>query len=216
MAASGRKIFRTPCKKNGQTLSNHYLEKKVVIGYRQFPNVIEYEVVFEIPSGENHFYAQFESLTGYMPSIFKDFYCLNLAMRIREPLSDGPGEQKHTVIFATGNHDFAMGIYSPQQPSPGYEAAGYGRFRFKIRMWSNGTVFFESSPNRQSLQVATGFSISSLSGTWIRSPKPCSSLPPPVKIVAHGSPTAAQQSNSITIKGPQKFEIQNRGRFPNV
>ena len=117
--------------KNRQTLSNHYLEKKVVIGYRQFPNVIEYEVVFEIPSGENHLYAQFESLTGYMPAIFKDFYRLDLAMGKREPLSDGPGEQKHPVIFETGNHDFAMGIYSPQQPSPGYEAAGYGRFRFK-------------------------------------------------------------------------------------
>ncbi|MCZ6488992.1 MAG: hypothetical protein O7A06_00485 [Acidobacteria bacterium] len=24
----------------------------------------------------------------------------------------------------------AMGIYSPQQPSPGFEHAGYGRFRF--------------------------------------------------------------------------------------
>lgn len=35
------------------------------------------------------------------------------------------------MVFATGDGTHAMGIFSPDQPSPGYEKAGYGRFRFK-------------------------------------------------------------------------------------
>ena len=34
----------------------------------------------------------------------------------------------------------AMGVYSPQQPSKGYENAGYGRFRFpaaKVTKWNS-------------------------------------------------------------------------------
>ena len=47
------------------------------------------------------------------------------------PLSDGPGEQPHPIIFSTPDTKHAMGVWSAQQPSKGFEQAGYGRFRFK-------------------------------------------------------------------------------------
>ena len=56
-----------------------------------------------------------------------------------EPISDGPGEQKHPVILSTPSGSHAMGVFSPEQPSRGYEAAGYGRFRFskqKVVKWN--------------------------------------------------------------------------------
>jgi hypothetical protein len=46
-------------------------------------------------------------------------------------LDDGPGEQNRPVVFSTVSGNHAMGIFSPDQPSRGYEGAGYGRFRFK-------------------------------------------------------------------------------------
>lgn len=126
--------------KNATRLSNHLITKRVTIGYRDFPNVIEYNVTFSVPLGEKHRYAQFEAVTGYMPSEFSEFYRLDLERNKIDLLTDGPGEQEHPVIFSTKDLDFAMGIYSPDQPSKGYENAGYGRFRFenqKVVKWNS-------------------------------------------------------------------------------
>lgn len=117
--------------KNTTTLSNHLLTKRVTIGYRDLPNVIQYDVTFGVPVGESHKYAQFEALTGYMPAEFNHFVTFNPATSQFEPLSDGPGEQKYPVALSTENGDFAMGIYSPDQPSKGFENAGYGRWNFE-------------------------------------------------------------------------------------
>ena len=35
------------------------------------------------------------------------------------------------MVFANADGTQAMGVFSPDQPSLGYEKAGYGRFRFK-------------------------------------------------------------------------------------
>jgi hypothetical protein len=35
------------------------------------------------------------------------------------------------VVFVNVEGTHAMGVFSPDQPSPGFEKAGYGRFRFK-------------------------------------------------------------------------------------
>jgi len=45
-------------------------------------------------------------------------------------MHDGPGEQKHPVALSTEAGDFALGIYAPDQPSKGFENAGYGRWYF--------------------------------------------------------------------------------------
>ena len=43
------------------------------------------------------------------------------------------------VVLSTEDGKFAMGVYSPDQPSSGYEQAGYGRFRFadqRVNKWN--------------------------------------------------------------------------------
>jgi hypothetical protein len=115
---------------NDTTLSNHVIAKRVRIGYKDMPNVLDYLVTFTVPKGEKHHYAQFEALTGYMPPEFEKFFLYDPKKEKLLPLDDGPGEQAHPVVFATKDGKHAMGVYSPEQPK-GYEKAGYGRFRFK-------------------------------------------------------------------------------------
>ena len=125
--------------KNTTRISDHLLTKRVQIGYRNLPNVIQYDVTFSLPVGEKHTHAVFEAVTGYMPAEFEVFQKYNSHSGEFEPLDDGPGEQPHPVILATSSGSHAMGIYSPEQPSRGYESAGYGRFRFpqeKVVKWN--------------------------------------------------------------------------------
>ncbi|MDX1948429.1 MAG: hypothetical protein SFU86_23780 [Pirellulaceae bacterium] len=116
--------------KNTERLSNHLLTKRVTIGWRELPHVIQYDVTFSVPLGERHTYAQFEAVTGYMPARFSKFHAFEPATGNLVPLSDGPGEQVLPVVLATPDGSLAMGIYSPEQPAQGFEQAGYGRFRF--------------------------------------------------------------------------------------
>jgi hypothetical protein len=125
--------------KNKRILSDHLLTKRVRIGYQDLPHVIQYDVTFSMPIGERHNYAQFEAVTGYMPAEFSKFLRYNADSGELESLSDGPGEQSRPVVLSTVSGSHAMGVFSPAQPSPGYEQAGYGRFRFaaqKVVKWN--------------------------------------------------------------------------------
>ena len=125
--------------KNKQVLSNHLLTKRVQIGYQNLPHVIQYDVTFSMPIGERHQYAQFEAVTGYMPAEFRKFWRYNPKSDEMEPLTDGPGEQPQPVVLSTEDGSYAMGVFSPDQPSEGFENAGYGRFRFpaqKVVKWN--------------------------------------------------------------------------------
>ena len=42
-----------------------------------------------------------------------------------------PCRLRQPIVFSTESGSHAVGIISPDQPSRGYEGAGYGRFRFK-------------------------------------------------------------------------------------
>lgn len=128
--APGEKSFGRPAL-NDRVLSDHQVSKQVRIGYKNLANVIDYEVTFHVPKGERHHYAQFEALTGYMPPEFEQFRTFRPESGKFEELSDGPGEQGYPVVFANKGGTHAMGIFFPDQPSPGFEKAGYGRFRFK-------------------------------------------------------------------------------------
>ena len=128
---------------NDKLLSDHVVSKRVHIGHailgRSLPHTIEYDVTFTVPPGEGHTFAQFEAVTGYMPAEFSRFWKFVSATRPLEELGDGPGEQAFPVVFATSSGSHAMGVYSPDQPSPGFAAAGYGRFRFaadKVTKWN--------------------------------------------------------------------------------
>jgi hypothetical protein len=115
---------------NDRELSRHTLSKRVRIGYGKLANVVDYQVTFNVPPDERHHFAQFEALTGYMPAEFREFWKFIPATGKLEKLDDGPGEQAFPVVLATVDGTHAMGVYSPDQPSDGFETAGYGRFRF--------------------------------------------------------------------------------------
>lgn len=133
---------------NKKVLSEHLVTKRVRIGYKKQANVIEYEVTYTVPKGERHTYAQFETLTGYMPAKFDRFWKFLPDSGKLAELDDGPGEQEFPVVFATDSGSHALGVFSPDQPSPGYEKAGYGRFRFnaeKVVKWN--CVFRQRTTN---------------------------------------------------------------------
>lgn len=124
---------------NTRVLSDHQITKQVRIGYQGLDQVLDYRVTFTVPPGEHHNHAQFEALTGYMPAEFERFWKLNPKTGKLQPLDDGPGEQNDPVILSTQDGKHAMGVFSPDQPSPGYQHAGYGRFRFpaaKVVKWN--------------------------------------------------------------------------------
>lgn len=124
---------------NEKIHSDHLISKHVRIGYQNQANVIEYKATFTVPKGEQHTYAQFEALTGYMPTEFETFWTFQPETGQLKPIDDGPGEQNLPVILSTEDGKYAMGVYSPEQPSPGFEHAGYGRFRFpaaKVVKWN--------------------------------------------------------------------------------
>jgi hypothetical protein len=134
--------------KNTVMLSNHLVTKRVRIGCDDLPHVIQYDVTFSVPIGEHHTHGVFEAVTGYLPAGFSRFLKLNTATGELEPLDDGPGEQSMPVVLSTPEGTHAMGVYSPDQPSKGFEAVGYGRFRFaheKVVKWN--CVFRQSNPD---------------------------------------------------------------------
>jgi hypothetical protein len=74
-----------------------------------------------------------------MPAEFARFWKFLPATRELKELDDGPGEQGDPVVYSTKGGAHAMGILSPDQPSCGFEKAGYGRFRFaaeKVVKWN--------------------------------------------------------------------------------
>ena len=146
----GEKSFGNPAK-NTTIVSKHLLKKTVTLGVHGLPHAIGYDVTFTIPKTEHHRYAQFEVVTGYMPRVFSKFWSFDLTTNKLSPLSDGPGEQSRPVIFSTPDAKHAMAVWSAQQPSKGFEQAGYGRFRFKAEQvvkWN--CVFRETHPTRLS------------------------------------------------------------------
>lgn len=117
---------------NTTNLSNHVHSKQVTIGFNGIPNVIEYMVNFHVP--ENHQSATFEAVTGYMTSEFSAFFTFDPKAGELAAISAGPGEEPVPLIFSTPDHNYAMGIYSPDQPQ--IAGIGYGRFNFA----SQGTM----------------------------------------------------------------------------
>jgi hypothetical protein len=116
---------------NDAKLSNHIHSKVVTLGKYDSPHLIDFEITFTVPAGEKHRLAQFEALTGYMPPEFSRFLAIERNTGRLLELSEGPGEQQHPVILSTPSGSHAMGVFSPDQPSIGFEHAGYGRFLFK-------------------------------------------------------------------------------------
>jgi len=116
---------------NDTKLSNHLHAKTITLGKYNSPHLIDFEITFTVPAGEQHRLAQFEALTGYMPPEFSRFLAIERNTGRLLELNEGPGEQPHPIILSTPSGSHAMGVFSPDQPSVGFEQAGYGRFLFK-------------------------------------------------------------------------------------
>ena len=145
--APGEKSVGRPAL-NDTVLSDHLLAKRVHIGHRDLPNVIEYDVTFTVPKGELHHFAQFEALTGYMPAEFDRFWTFRPASGKLEPRTGADGEQAYPAVVSNDAGTHAMGVWSPDQPSPGFEHVGYGHFRFpaeRVVKWN--CVFRVRAPN---------------------------------------------------------------------
>jgi hypothetical protein len=128
--------------KNTTILSEHALAKKVVIGVRDLPQVLDYTVTFTLPAGEKHAQATFEALTGYMPIEFSRFLVYDPATKSTKPISPVAGEQPLPLIFTNESGSHAMGIFSPEPK------ASYGRFRFaehRVVKWN--CVFRVKNPD---------------------------------------------------------------------
>jgi hypothetical protein len=125
--------------RNTNRVSDYFLTKDVTIGYGRWPQALDYQVTFTLPSGANHHFAQFEALTGYMPPDFSRFWEFNPTVGRVQPLSDGPGEINDPVVLATPDGHYAMGIFSPPQTQPNTTGPTYGRWRFdsaKVVKWN--------------------------------------------------------------------------------
>jgi hypothetical protein len=122
---SGAQVAR-----NTNALSDYLLTKDVTIGFRQWPQALDYRVTFSVPASARHVFAQFEALTGYMPEEFSRFWEFNPATGKLQPLGDGPGEIKNPVVLATPDGKFAMGIFAPPQSSRDASGPAFGRWKF--------------------------------------------------------------------------------------
>jgi len=139
--APGQKSGGHPAR-NATVLSNHTLTRRVVVGYRDLPQVIRYDVTFGVPIGETHNRAVFEAVTGYMPEAFSKFRTYDPKLRTLQPLSDGPGEQALPVVLSTPNGSHAMAIFTPDRAPEGQPGVGYGRFRFALEKVVKWNVVF--------------------------------------------------------------------------
>ena len=115
---------------NSVPISNHLLEKRVLIGCSASDNAIQVDTEFQMPSDEKHRLAQFEVLTGYMPSSFQRFWKWDIAKRLFDSLDDGPGEQACPIAFSNIPETHALGVWMSDLQSARYSRTGYGRFRF--------------------------------------------------------------------------------------
>lgn len=123
---------------NAAELSNHLLQKQVRFGFMGLEQVLDYRVTFGVPEKEGHTYAQFETLTGYMPWEFQQFLRWNPEQKKLVPLDKQSGEQSFPVVLATEDGKHAMGVVSLGK-SKGMTGPGYGRFYFpndKVVKWN--------------------------------------------------------------------------------
>ena len=123
---------------NTTELSNHFLQKRVRFGFMGMEQVLDYRVTFGVPEKEGHTYAQFETLTGYMPWEFQQFLRWNPEQKKLVPLDKQSGEQPFPVVLATEDGKHAMGVVSLRK-SKNMTGPGYGRFYFpndKVVKWN--------------------------------------------------------------------------------
>ena len=126
----GKQFFKQAI--NTTSSSGHILEKHITVGLLNFPNVINHQVTFKVPSYFDD--ATFEASTAYVPKEFS--HSLFFDSKLGKEIDSGnkQGEQAFPVILATPDGLHAIGVYSPQLPQ---NEVGYGLFSFPdVNKWN--------------------------------------------------------------------------------
>lgn len=117
--------------RNTNALSDYFLTKKVTIGFKRWPQALDYRVTFTIPRGAKLASAQYEAVTGYMPLNFDHFWHYDAASGTLQPLSHGPGRFEGPVVLATADGQYAMGVFGLPQTRRDTTGPVYGRWYIK-------------------------------------------------------------------------------------
>jgi hypothetical protein len=115
-------IARTVARGKGP-LSPVTLAKRVDIGYKGFPNVVNYTLQFTIPTV--HWFIQFEILTGYMPRDFNMLYYFDgtNAVPVNAAMYRPQAGQQHRHVIVAKSRECALGVVCHTWPKN-------GRFKF--------------------------------------------------------------------------------------
>lgn len=118
--------------RNKTILSNDRLRKRVMIGCKNLPHAIDYQVTVSLAAEDHNTRCVIEALTGYMPPEFGRFQVFDPGTGQLAPIDDGPGEQALPLVFSTADGKYAMGVFS-REPAPSRGARGptYGRWNMK-------------------------------------------------------------------------------------
>jgi hypothetical protein len=136
--------------RNKTILSNDHLRKRVVIGCKNLPHAIDYQVTVSLAAEDRNTRCVIEAVTGYMPPEFDQFKVFDAKTGMLAPVDDGPGEQALPLVFSTADGKYAMGVFSPPGPEAPRDGHGptYGRWRmknFRVVKWN--CVFRLQNPN---------------------------------------------------------------------
>jgi len=131
-------------------LSNDHLRKRMVIGYKNLPHAIDFQITVTLAPEYHNTRCVIEALTSYMPPEFDQFQVFDLSTGKLAPVDDGPGEQSLPLVFSTSDGKYAMGVFSPPGPQAPRDGHGptYGRWRmndFRVMKWN--CVFRLQNPN---------------------------------------------------------------------
>jgi hypothetical protein len=125
--------------RNTNALSNCILTKDVTIGVRRWPQALSYHVTFSVPLHTHYVSAQYESVTGYMPPEFDHFWVFDAKTGTLQPLSHGHSPVHDSIVLATADGRYAMGIFAPPQKQRDTVGPIYGRWYFdkaRVAKWT--------------------------------------------------------------------------------
>ena len=88
----------------------------MTVGYRGYPTVVNYSIRYETPS--DHFFAQYEVLTGYMPGAFSKVYAVHAGKAVAASSLPGPPAAPWPIILARDD-SCALGVVAHASPRGG-------------------------------------------------------------------------------------------------
>lgn len=134
--------------RNTNALSNFILTKDVTIGFRRWPQALNYHVTFSVPRHTRHVFAQYEAVTGYMPPEFDHYWVFDTETGTLRPLSHGPSPVHDSIVLATADGRYAMGIFAPPQKQRDTVGPIYGRWYFAQARVAKWTCVFRVANSR--------------------------------------------------------------------